>query len=484
MLLQEHDKIILGRDIQTQLVVHMARFDSVLRDAVRVLNVTDFDWPVAQFVATALFRYYQKYGKVPAYGILCSVLSEQFSAPDVCRLHELELPSMEELMALIRHEPESGLNAAWAIDVMRHYKQRLMLARFAQDASMAVQAGGDITEVLAKAGSLTVGLEQDGVPFHFGFDTEGFAKNKASIRRIPLGLRTLDTSIGGGIAPGELFMLMALQGVGKTNALLNFCMSAARRKWYNLVMSLEMPGVTMRERLVAMAAHIPAMKFRTGGLEELTQEERNRVAMVQASSLSNHIMIADYSAKICMFEDLVEYIKRWLGLLEQRGLRDKAGLVGIDYVSYINLADTPKHKTNTDPDVVKKIYDRTKKEIASALGVAVCILSQTTRKAEGNQILNRTHAAWSFHANDAIDFGFGLAPKEDLRHMHLDNNDNLSGAEEVTQKGKQLIMSSFKARVGDTTAFPFYQANTLRFYDSQGDYQHAERLIREGLFVI
>lgn len=488
MNLQDNDTMQLGSLIQQQILVHMARFDKSLAAAARVLTADNFPWSPGAVLAKVLLDYYAKYKSRPPFQILTTEVKTLLQSGGQDYIHELELPQLTQTLELIRSEPESGLSAQWSLDAIKKYYSQHKLADFTKDASMALQTGVGVDAVVSKAAALSTGLDDDAndaMSIASCLDTSDFVLGDPRMSKIATGLERMDKAIGGGLAPREMCLIIALQGAGKSNFMLNTLVSAAYDGNYNLFISLEMPKQTIQERVLAMTACIPAIKFRTDdGIHSMTDYERKRIADVQKTDLSRKLIVWDCSGVTCTIDNLVDYVGRWLKSLEKMGVRDQAGVVCIDYVNYIEVEGLAKDKTNLSPDVAKKIIDKLKKSIANAYGVRVYVAAQTTSKAEGAQVLNRSHVAWSFHANDAIDFGFGLAPKEDTRYAEVETDLGMGGppAVDITVKGRQLVLSSFKARAGNTTAFPFYQAPTLRMYNKQSDYKNLESLIFAGEF--
>jgi len=487
MELQDRDNITPGLDIQKQIIVHMARFDKVLSTAVKLLKLDHFSWGPAIVLARVLFDYYGRFERRPPFTILAEEVKTMLKSHGETYLHESEIPTLLEIMDLIRTEPEDGLESAWALEAIKKYRTRLMLFDLKNGIGNALQTGQGVetvVEQMTEIASSAFSDEDDGVLVASGLDTSQFKDDGGTMGKITTGLSKMDNAIGGGLAEKELCLLAALQGVGKTNMMLNFMTTAAVDGRYNLLLSLEMPAQSIQERLIAMSAFIPAIKFRKAGIKGMTDYERKRIRMVQETDLSQKLIVADYSGRTCTMQDIISFVGKWLRGLEKMGVRDKAGVVCIDYVNFIEVPGLSGDRTNLSPDVVKRTIDDLKKKVSNAYDLRVYIASQTTSKAEGNRILSRSHVAWGFHSSDAIDFGFGLAPKDDNRYKELESGIDVGTPEDsgVTAKGRELVLSSFKARVGDTTAFAFYQAPTLRVFNNEAEYRDSLGAVNDGLF--
>jgi len=480
MYLQPSDTLQLGDQIQQQLVVHMARYDKVMSFAAKSLTLEHFPWNPGAVIVKVLFDYYGQYKRRPPFQILATEVKTLLGTSGQVYIQEAEVQALVQTLTLIKDEPEAGLDEEWALKAAKRYLAQFRLADFAKSASIALQTGVGVEAAVQQASELSQGLEtaSSGPRVAFCMDTSDFNQSGEAKPRITTGLDKMDAAIGGGLAEKETCLVAALQGVGKTNLMLNFMMSAAYDGWYSLIFSLEMPSRSLRERFVPMSAVIPAIRLRETGLARFTDYERRRIEMASQSEINKRNVIADYTGISCTLDEIVAFTGKWLALLESRGIRDKAGLVCIDYINLISVANLGRDKTELSPDVVKQTVDGITQKIAKAYGLRVYLATQTTSAAEGNQVLSRKHIAWGFHANDAVDFGFGLARKEDTRYDQL----AAGASSDFNTKGQKLILSSFKARVGNEVAFEFYQAPTLRMYNDARDYNTLLSSIQAGEF--
>jgi hypothetical protein len=209
--------------------------------------------------------------------------------------------------------------------------------------------------------------------------------------------------------------------------------------------------------------------------------------MVNQKMMTGRLTYADLSAQTATYNTVEATVDRWLDKLEKIGKRDQAGLICIDYMDLISHgAAVGRGKSDLDADVMKKLMDCLKTRLVNRTQVATIIATQATRAAEGQQIFHRRHVAWSFHKIDAIDYGFGIAEKEDTRLNHLDKGDDDLGAADdagITQNGRHLSFSFFKMRAGEPTAFGIYQAPTLRLYNTKKEYTATTNAINGGEYA-
>jgi KaiC/GvpD/RAD55 family RecA-like ATPase len=469
--------VMLGKDIQQQLLLHMARDYKVLQFARQQLALTDFDWEICQVVAKALYDYYDTYNKLPTLDILSYEVQQVVlgARGDVIPLHDSEYDYLAQLLTVVRTTPNDRINPQWAFRAIGEYITQVRVRRFQTDAEQALRTGIGIEDVARRGGDLLLSTDNGPqVQLVDAFDISKFPVYNTEVKHVSTGLTRMNTAMVGGPKPGELGLLAACQGIGKTNAMINLLISAVHDGWYGLFLSLEMPVVQIQQRTAAMAAHILARRFREGALENFTLDELRRLKHVNDRMMNGRLMYGDLSAHTVTFATIESTVDRWLESLEKIGKRDLAGLICIDYLDLISHGRAVgKGKSDLDADVMKQLMDSLKKKLVNRTQIATIIATQATKQAEGQQIFHRRHIAWSFHKIDAIDYGFGLAEKEDTRLNHLDKGDDDLGAADasgVTQHGRHLSVSFFKMRDGEPTAFSIYQAPTLRLYNTKKEY--------------
>ena len=488
MQTQAFGNVMLGKDIQQQLILHMARDYKVLQFARQQLKVEDFDWEICQVLTTALYAYYDAYNKIPTLDILTYEVTQvvRGARGDVIPLHDSEYDYLAQLLYVIRTTPASMVNPEWAFRSIGEYLTQVNVKRFSLDAEQALRTGIGIQDVAARGASLSIVPSTAAqVDFVDGFDISKFPVHNIDVKHISTGLSRMDRALTGGPMPGELGLVAANQGIGKTNVMLNLLLSCVKDGWYGLFLSLEMPIIQIQQRTMAMASHILAKRFRQGALETFSNAELQRLQMVNQIMMNGQLTYVDLAAHTCTFAVVDQMVDRWLERLDKLGKRHLAGLICIDYLDLISHgAAVGKGKSDLDPDVMKQLTDKIKKKLVNRTKVATVIATQANRAAEGQQVMKRSHITWSFGKVDAIDYGFGIAAAEDNRLNQLERSDDEMADENedegITETGRELSFSFFKMRDGSETAFKIYQAPTLRLYNTRKQYNLAASVVAEG----
>ena len=192
------------------------------------------------------------------------------------------------------------------------------------------------------------------------------AATKGQTSGITTGLHKLDEATGGW-QPGDLAILAARPGVGKTAMMLHFAISAAKEGTPVAIFSLEMTARSLVERLFVGLSDINADRFKRG---ILYTEETLRLEQAGNSIASLPITIIDTA------------------ILSMRKIRNKAmrlhrqGKCGALFIDYLQLVDmrTDNNHYNREQEVAAA--SRMAKIIAKELEIPVILLSQLNRSVE------------------------------------------------------------------------------------------------------
>jgi replicative DNA helicase len=191
-------------------------------------------------------------------------------------------------------------------------------------------------------------------------------QNASGITGTATGFVDLDNQLTG-LHGGELIVLAARPGIGKTSMAMNIALNvAAQEKLAVAVFSLEMPSVQLLTRLLATHARVDMKKLRGGRLSP-NDEERIFEA---ASELHKLKFFIDDSGGLSSF-DLRAKARR---LTQREG---KLGLIVIDYLQLMHQ----KGKVESRQLEVAEI-SRALKQLSKELDVPIMALSQLNRKVE------------------------------------------------------------------------------------------------------
>lgn len=196
---------------------------------------------------------------------------------------------------------------------------------------------------------------------------EELAKNKRSITGIETGFPDFD-KITTGFQGGEMIILAARPGMGKTALALNMAAYAAlHTKKAVAIFNLEMSAEMLINRMISSIGQIDAYKLQTGNMQEKDWKRYNEAL----SQLADTNIYIEDNAGVTAQE--IRAKCRRLASSEQ-GL----GLVVIDY---LQLVSSGSRRVESRQVEVSEI-SRSLKTMALELGVPVIALSQLSRSAE------------------------------------------------------------------------------------------------------
>lgn len=196
---------------------------------------------------------------------------------------------------------------------------------------------------------------------------EQLAKNKQLITGLRTGFYDLDR-ITAGLHGGEMIILAARPGMGKTALALNIATNAAFSTDKAVaIFNLEMPAEMLVNRMISSVGQIDSYKLQTGQLQHNDWKRYNE-AMSQLAE--TNIYIED-QAGITISEIRAKC----------RRLANKEPGLGLVVIDYLQLVTTGNRRIESRQVEVSEI-SRSLKTMALELDVAVIALAQLSRSAE------------------------------------------------------------------------------------------------------
>lgn len=183
---------------------------------------------------------------------------------------------------------------------------------------------------------------------------------------LPTGLRDLDPKIGG-LNKGNLLVVAARPGMGKTSFALNIAQNVAKKTDKTVaIFSLEMSREELALRMISGESFIDNKKLSTGRLSE---EDWVRVGMASSALSSTDIRVDDNpSITVASMNAKCRRL-------------DNLGLVVIDYIQLMTDSGYGGSRSDNRVTMVSEI-SRALKVMAKELNVPVICLSQLNRVAE------------------------------------------------------------------------------------------------------
>jgi replicative DNA helicase len=190
--------------------------------------------------------------------------------------------------------------------------------------------------------------------------------SSSGVTGLSTGFIDLDQQLTG-LHPGELIVLAARPGIGKTSLAMNIATHVAIKESRAVgIFSLEMPADQLLMRLLASTARVDMKKLRGGRLTTHDEEKFQEVA----GALFNAPLYIDDTGALSSF-DLRAKARR---------LKQKEPTMGLIVIDYLQLMHQ-KGKVESRQLEVSEI-SRSLKALAKELDVPILALSQLNRKVE------------------------------------------------------------------------------------------------------
>ena len=182
---------------------------------------------------------------------------------------------------------------------------------------------------------------------------------------MPTPWRNLNLVLKGGIAPGELAILAARPGVGKTALAGCFGIETARAGYLVMFVSREVKDETVAARIMSREAKIDSRIFREG------------------IQIAPDLMPKIRKAQSLLDSAPIEIIERSIAPMTPREVRRLAkarGQLGLIVIDYLQLMEPDNRSNSREREVAE--MSRAFKQLALDCNCPVLLLSQMSRKAE------------------------------------------------------------------------------------------------------
>ena len=276
--------------------------------------------------------------------IIVEIISETFDYIDfLSSCQKVKEISKKQNLLKLNKELESLLKNSE--DVKVEELERLYQKTFERNIEEGIEESEDILDILDEVVERKKRYEE-GKPF-IEIDTGYYSLNQFT----------------SGFHRGELTILAARPGMGKTAMMLNMVIRQIKNGTRVMIFSLEMSMKSLVERMVAMLSGVDLQKIRRGSLND---EELDKVvrAFDFLNSIEDNLTIFDKS-NITINEIKLEIRKH------------KVDVVYIDYLQLINSSSQYNNK-NVEVGEVSRVA----KVMARELDVAVVMLAQLSREVE------------------------------------------------------------------------------------------------------
>jgi hypothetical protein len=464
-----------GKEFQTELLANMLVDDALLNTSLGNIVYSDFDLPICSFVWEIMARYHRDYGDVPrSANEMISAIQQAVVNPSEYQtfVTEQEDEALVWLVqAMYQDSPRNPARyKAQLSDYIAYVRSDKLLSSSRAKSPQAIQSilsqFGDIAEAAAavdKRPNLFTGASSD---------TEAPVVQEDVIR-LSSGCTALDSAIGGGgMQAGELGILTAATGVGKTNILTHLGAAANLEGVRSLFFSLELKPGEVKRRQRAMVMGVPA-DLTKRPLTEWPDDMLDRYRMFTDPKFKGYdyfqVSSEDFlNPKYRTLHYINDTIIDWkTQMREMYGTDDDCLLVLIDWAKLI----TPPANFKNEPgwEQQSRITEGLK-SIAGTTDTIIWTAAQGNRGADKKSRLNKDDVAFSYSQLAAVDISIGVGVVGGGQAQ--DQATNVPPPQD-----RRMIFNVNKNRTGGYSSCELYQAPSLRFYDRDIHYiQHTALL--------
>lgn len=283
------------------------------------------------------------------------------------------------LAAIARLGEDSFAIASWrhhAEMLHRDATLRLMIDASAKIANLAANAPEDTKEVVDSAEKMLLDVTNRDIKTSYISieeamsslyqDLARMSEEGTSTQGIQTGFPRVDSMLLG-LRPGQMVVIGARPGVGKTSFALNLAVQAAEHGANVAFFSLEMSSEEIAQRLLSTYSMVPLQNIRSANIKP---EEWSQL-LNATNALSQLDLVIDDTPGTTITE---------IRAKARRMLRDKPN--GIVILDYLQLVSPPAGKRSDSRANEVSEMSRGIKIMAKDLGIPVIALSQLSRKNE------------------------------------------------------------------------------------------------------
>ena len=307
--------------------------------------------------------------------------------------------------------------------------------------------------------------------------------------RIGTGLTTVDVPLNGGLAPGEIGLIIAPSGTGKSNAMINFACENILRGNESLYVTLELSMEIVMSRVISIFTGIRASLISKGisakAQEAWTESERKRFHdLVDKDGCNRHLLesfkIVEHTDSHVTPDTLKQEVIKWKEERIKAGVDEKRlGFVAVDWLNNIDPSTLSSVNKNLNQAAVMERVVESLRQMGVATETRVWTAQQAARNALNKEVLTMQDGRDSSGTFNPVDIAMGLTIKKEVGAKGAPV---VRIADEKTKvkldPDREMIWSIMKDRNSGATgtSIKFYQGPSLKFYESKKECQRADLL--------
>jgi replicative DNA helicase len=370
-----------GKEFQEKLVSIILE-DSIFASQIcEVLDTSFFELKYLQVFVEVIFKYKDTYGCFPNNSTIESVLRTEIE-----KQNPVTQKQVRDFFARILAGTIEDIDAKYVKDKSLDFckKQKLKEAMLKSVSLMESSSFDEVSKIIN--GALKLGLDNEhGYDFmkHFEERYKAKARNPVST-----GWDVIDNLIQGGLGKGELGVVVAPTGAGKSMALVHLGSQAMKQGKNVVYYTLELGDTVIGRRFDSCLTGTPL-----NTLNFLKDEIFEKVR-----DIPGKLIIKEYPTKSASTETIRNHLKK----LEQRDF--KVDMIIVDYGDLLKPVSVQREKRNE----LEGIYEELR-GIAAEMKCPLYTASQTNRSGLNAEVVTMESISEAFNKCFVADFIFSLS---------------------------------------------------------------------------
>lgn len=363
--MQTADKFTLGSNFEQSLVQALLLDKSFAEQMSEVLDVNYFTINFLKFTAAKIFEFHQQYKTVPSLELLRGIIKES-SLSDVVKT------MADRYFDKIYRTPLNGDLEFVKDSSLEFCRKRKLLIALEKCLGLTEERNFDqIVHEIQSA--VAAGAERDhGHIYEDRLEERMMDDNR---KPVPTPWKVLNGMIGGGVSSGELAVILALTGVGKSHFLVDVGAAAALAGLCVVHLTFELSEIKVGKRYDARISGVPF---------DLLKDHREYVETCLAK-LPGKIRIKKYPNR----KATVQTIRAYINKLKLDGV--EPDLIIVDYADIMKSSKHYENKRFEEEAVYEEL-----RSFSDEISVPIWTASQTNRSGMDASVLTLKHIAECF----------------------------------------------------------------------------------------
>ena len=368
-----------GKDFQESLCQMIMQDRPFADQIMEVLDISFLELHYLRVFVQKIFEYREEYGVHPTYKIMISIIRADIEEENVATQQQLR-----NYFARIHDAKVSGSDyiKATALDFCR--KQKLKEAMIKSVPLLEKSSFDEIAKIINDAIKM-------GDPSDFGYDyLKDFEKRFELKARNPIttGWDQIDELCKGGLGKGELGVVIAPTGAGKSMALVHLGAHALKEKKTVVHYTLELADVVVASRYDSCLTKIPLSHLHSFK-EEIYE---------QVQDIEGTLIVKEYPTKSASTRSLRTHLEK----LQMRDIHPD--MVIVDYGDLLRPISSKNEKRHE----LESIYEEMR-GLAREFNCCLWTASQTNRSGLNAEVITMESISEAFNKCFVADFIFSLS---------------------------------------------------------------------------